>query len=111
VSKQRALLFVILASALCAPRLTAEIPAHAREQFVQMRALAAASSTILVSRGGPGFDQARQRAIVDAPFVLLPHCGPISDGGRSLTTVEDALRRSQWAAKAPTGRSPPIAIS
>jgi hypothetical protein len=110
-SKRRALLCVILAVSLCAPRLSAEISAHEREQPGQMRALAAPSSTILVNRGGPRFDHARQRSVVDSPFILVPLSGPNSDGGRSLTAVESALPQWHWAAKAPSGRSPPIAIS
>jgi hypothetical protein len=110
VSRQHAFLCVILAAVLCAPRLTAEISPHAREQFVEMRAVAAVPSTVLVNRGGPRLD-ARQRSAVDTPFIPVPLCGPMSNGGRSLNAIENALPHSQWAADAPTGRSPPIAIS
>ena len=110
VAKQHALLCVILAVSLGAPRLTAEVSPHARDASVEMRALAPVCATILVNRGGPRFD-AKQRSVVDTLFILVPLCGPVLNGGRSLIAIENLLPVSHGAAKAPTGRSPPIAIS
>src|SRR5205809_201106 len=99
MSKRRALLCVMLAASLCAPRIAAEISAERREQSVQILPLAGPSPTILVNRGGPRADHGRQRTVVDSPFILLSLHRLASDRGRSQRPVADSWLQSRCAAR------------
>jgi hypothetical protein len=111
MSKRRALLCVILAASVCAPGLSTGISDQEREQAVEMLALAGPSATTVVNPSGPRVDHARQRTVVASPFILVSLHGPASDSRWSATTVENGCPESRWAAKAQSGRSPPVAIS
>src|SRR5207247_2569321 len=111
LTRRRALLCVVLAASLGAPRLSAGIPAERRGQSVQILSLTGSSPAILVNRCGPRIDQSRERTAVDSPFILLPLRGPASDRGRSARAVEEFRPQSRCAASTQSGRSPPAAIS
>jgi hypothetical protein len=110
VSRQPALLCVLLALSLCAPRPGAQVAAHHPEQPAQIQALANAPSTIALPRVGERLNGEKHRS-PGTPFVLVPPRGPISDDGRSLTPAEEVSQHHRWVVNKPTGRSPPIAIS
>lgn len=82
---------VLLVLSLCAPVL----------------ALAAPSSTVLVTRGGTLHDHACQRPSAPSLFTLIPLHGGESDPGRLAAAVEHHAPRSRWTAGPRTGRSPP----
>ena len=111
ISQRRALLCVVLAVSLCAPRLPAQIAAEARKPLVQILAVAGTAQTILVHRSGARFDDARQRSIVDSPGILINTQGLVSGRGQYMVAVEAARPTSRCDARTRSGRSPPTPIS
>ena len=111
MSTRRALLCVVLAASLCELSLPAGVSVEQRGQPIQILALAGSSPTILVNRGDLRIDHSRLRTVVDSPFILLPLQSRAPDRERSVRAVEHSWRRSRWAARTQSGRSPPAAIS
>lgn len=104
----RALVCAMLAAALSVPLALAGPSAEERQNSVQILALAGPSPTPQVNRSG---QHARQRTTLDSPFILASIQGPASDRGQSATAVEYPWPHTSYAAKAQSGRSPPLAIS
>ena len=109
--KLRELVCVLLAASLCAPLVSTGCPVELREQPVQLLALAGSSAPILLNRGGPRADQARQGTAVASPYIILPPQSHAPDGGRLARALEEAGPQPRLGAEAQSGRSPPIAIS
>jgi hypothetical protein len=86
-------------------------PAAECERATEMRAVAAASSTVLMSRAGAPNDHARQRPSGPSCFTLVRLHDSASDPGRLSATVEGCYPASISNAEPRTGRSPPAAIS
>jgi hypothetical protein len=103
----RSLLCALLVLSLCAPVLAIAAPAADRDRAAEFRALAAPSSSVLLTRAGTRDDHARQRPSTASVFTLLPLHGDASDPGRLAAAVERHAPRSLWTAEPRTGRSPP----
>lgn len=106
-----AVLCATLFVSLCAPGLRTGIPAPGNEHSVRILDFAVSSSTVLVTKRSLRLDHARQRPSSAAPFVLVVAHRPGSGRGRFAKYLETARRQSLGTAKAPSGRSPPNAIS
>lgn len=98
---------VLAALSLCAPMLAIAAPAADAGRASEFRALAAPSSTALLSRAGVRHDHARQRASAPSLFTLVPLDRAASDRGCFRVAGEHRVPRSIWTAEARSGRSPP----
>ena len=108
MSKRRALLCVMLAVSLSAPRLLPRLSAAAEESH-QILTLGPQAPTILVNHG-PRIGHDNQRTTADSPFVV-PLNTPAADCRRSAEAAEDSRLQSRCAARTDSGRSPPVSIS
>ena len=107
-SKTRPLVCVLLVLSLCACMLAIAAPTADRACATEFRALAAPSSTVLLTRAGTRHDHARQAASAPSLFTLVPLHGGAFDAGRLAGAIERHEPRSRWTAGPRTGRSPPM---
>jgi hypothetical protein len=103
----RPLVCVLLVLSLCAQVLAFAAASADRDRASEFRALAAPSSTVLLSRDGARQDQARQRSSAPSLFTPVPLHGGASNSARLASTVERRAPLSLWTAGPRTGRSPP----
>ena len=106
-SKTRPLVCVLLVLSLCAPMLAIAAATADRDCATEFRALAAPSSTVLLTRAGVTHDHARQRPCAPSLFTLIPLYGGRSDSGGLAAALERRVPSSLWTGGTRTGRSPP----
>jgi hypothetical protein len=106
-SKIRPLVCVLLAVSFCVPMLAMGAPAQNCGSASEFRALAAPSSTILLTRGGARHDLVRHRSSEHSLFAVIPLKGAGSDPGRRAAAIEGRVPHTVRNGGPRTGRSPP----
>jgi len=98
---------VLLVVSLLAPTLAIAASTAESSCASEIRALAAPSSMVLLTRSGARHDQARQRPSAPSICALVSTGGTRRDPGQFAAAGERYLTPPVWIADTRTGRSPP----